>query len=425
MKRRLYLQIYLTFVGILVLFCVLLSLAWMFVPHGAEELRAFEGAEAVLGELLPGPERSNEELQAALERLRQKLPLHLAVHGPHGKLLAAVGDRLPPPRSGRTQSGWMRSRGAGTTVAVHLPGERWLVARHGPHGPGFAGGWLGGLALLAVAIAVGAYPLVRRTTRRLERLQDRVEQLGKGELATRVEVEGNDEVADLARSFNRAAGRIEQLVNAQRGLLASASHELRSPLARIRVAIELLASDSNHELRDQVANDIAELDDLIGEVLFASRLESLDQLEQSEEIDLLALLAEEAARDDVGVSGEPLTIFGDRRMLRRLIRNLLQNGKRYGAGSDVESSVQGQGEGKVLLSVCDHGPGVPEGERERIFEPFYRLAGSAEHREGGIGLGLSIVRQIARHHGGEVRCLPREGRGTCFEVTLPSGTPQR
>lgn len=90
MKRRLYLQIYLTFVGILVLFCVLLSLAWMFVPHGAEELRAFEGAEAVLGELLPGSERSNEELQAVLERLRERLPLHLAVHGPHGRLLAAV-----------------------------------------------------------------------------------------------------------------------------------------------------------------------------------------------------------------------------------------------------------------------------------------------------------------------------------------------
>ena len=424
MKRRLYLQIYLTFVGILVLFSVLLSLAWMFVPHGAEEFRVFEGAEAVLGELLPGPEHSNEELQAVLERLRQRLPLHLAVHGPQGRLLAAVGDRLPPPHRGRTQSGWMRSHGEGTTVAVRLPGERWLVARHGPHGPGFAGGWLGGLALLAVAIAVGAYPLVRRTTRRLERLQDRVEQLGKGELATRVEVEGNDEVADLARSFNRAAGRIEKLVNAQRGLLASASHELRSPLARIRVAIELLASDSNHELRDQVATDIAELDDLIGEVLFASRLESLEQLERTEEVDLLALLAEEGARDNISVAGEPVTISGDRRMLRRLIRNLLQNGKRYGAGSDVEASVEAD-KGEALLRICDRGPGVPEGERERIFESFYRLVGTGEHREGGVGLGLSIVRQIARHHGGEARCLPRPKGGSCFEVSLPLGPTHR
>ena len=138
--RRLYLQIYLTFVGILVLFSVLLSVAWLFTPHDEDELRTFEGIEAVVGELLPGPDRSNAELQAVLERLHEKLPVHLAVHGPDGRLLAAVGDRLPRPRRGRTHSGLMRSRRAGATVAVRLPGRRWLVARHGPHDGRFAGG---------------------------------------------------------------------------------------------------------------------------------------------------------------------------------------------------------------------------------------------------------------------------------------------
>jgi signal transduction histidine kinase len=422
--RRLYLQIYLTFVGILVLFSVLLGVAWLFIPHSAEELEVFEGVEAALGELLPGPDRPDAEMQAVLERLHKKLPLHLAVHGPQGRRRAAVGERLPAPRRDRTQSGWMRSRGAGTTVAVRLPGGRWLTARHGPHDWRFAGGWLGALALLALAIAVGAYPLVRRTTRRLERLQDRVDQLGAGDLAARVEAEGNDEVAELARSFNRAAAKIEKLVGAQRGLLASVSHELRSPLARIRVAIELLGADSKPELRDQVSKDIAELDDLIGEVLLASRLDTLDQLEQVEDVDLLALLAEEAARNDADVSGEALSVSGDRRMLRRLIRNLLQNSKRYGGGTAVEASVTTGEDGATILRVCDRGPGVPDAERERIFEPFYRSQGSSE-REGGVGLGLSIVRQIARQHQGEARCLPRAGGGTCFEVSLPLGTPQR
>ena len=107
--------------------------------------------------------------------------------------------------------------------------------------------------MLAGAIGIGAYPVVRRLTRRLERLQARVDALGEGDLSARVDVEGTDEVAVLARSFNRAAERVEALVNAQRSTLASASHELRSPLARIRVALELLQGDERPELRETSA----------------------------------------------------------------------------------------------------------------------------------------------------------------------------
>jgi signal transduction histidine kinase len=271
------------------------------------------------------------------------------------------------------------------------------------------------LPSLALAVAIGAYPLARRLTRRLERLRAGVEGLGAGHLGARVRVEGRDEVAALATSFNRAADRIEALVGAQRTLLASASHELRSPLARIRVALELMGAD-RPDLRDRVSTDIAELDELIGELLLASRLQSVEQLDHSEDVDLLGLVAEEAVRSTAEVTGEAVTVHGDRRLLRRLVRNLLENAARHGA-PPVEASVRRQG-ARVRLSVCDRGPGVPEDEREKIFAPFYRPS-SRPPAEAGSGLGLALVRQIARRHGGEARCLAREGGGCCFEVDLP------
>ena len=238
-------------------------------------------------------------------------------------------------------------------------------------------------------------------------------------IGTRVPVEGHDEVAALATSFNRAADRIEALVGAQRTLLASASHELRSPLARLRVALELMGAD-RPDLRERVARDVAELDELIAELLLASRLESVEQLDRREDVDLLGLVAEEAARSTAEVSGQPVVVKVDAKLLRRLVRNLLENAVRYGA-PPVEATVDAPG-GRARLRVCDRGPGVPDEERERIFAPFYRSS-SRPPGEGGSGLGLALVRQIARRHGGEARCLAREGGGTCFEVDLPAFVP--
>ena len=412
--RRLYLQIYVTFLGILLLFGVLVCIASLLIPVHPQDHLA--GLGVVLSELLPGPDRPVAELQAAVQHLGQLLPIHLAVRSPDGTLLAAVGPPLPAPPPEQRAHGWMRARGAGPTVALSLPDGRIVVARWRP--PHRILGLLGALGLLAIAIALGAYPIVRRMTRRLERLQTRVEALGAGDLSTRVEVEGHDEVAKLAHSFNRAADRIERLVNAQRTMLAGASHELRSPLARMRMAIELLPSAGRPELQARLAQDIAELDALIGELLLASRLDTLEHPEHTEDVDLLALLAEEGARSAAEVSGTPVCIQGDARMLRRLIRNLFENARRYADGSPVEASVVPLHPTGARLCIADRGPGVPEQERERIFAPFYRPIGMRERGDGGVGLGLALVRQIARHHGGDVRCVPRDGGGTCFEVTL-------
>jgi signal transduction histidine kinase len=416
--RRLYLQIYLAFLGILLLFGVLVTVASLLLPMHPQEHLLFDGMGAVLSELLPGPQRPVYELQAALEHLRRLLPIDLAVHSADGALLAAVGPPLPAPPPQQMVPGWMRVRGAGPTVALALPDGRFVVARwQRPHR---AVGLLGALGLLALAIALGAYPIVRRITRRLERLQVQVEALGAGDLTVRVEVEGRDEVAQLARSFNQAADRIARLVNAQRTMLAGASHALRSPLARMRMAIELLPHDERPELQVRLTRDIAELDTLIGELLLASRLDTLEHLEHLEEIDLLALLAEEGTRSAAEVSGSPVCIQGDPRMLRRLLRNLFENAQRYAAGSPIEASVVPLHPSGARLCIADRGPGVPEQERERIFAPFYRPTGMRERGDGGVGLGLALVRQIARHHGGDVRCVPRHGGGTCFEVTLHS-----
>jgi signal transduction histidine kinase len=257
-------------------------------------------------------------------------------------------------------------------------------------------------------------------TTRLERLQAGVESLGAGNLSARVPVEGRDEVARLARSFNRAASRIEELLGAHKSLLAHASHELRTPLTRIRMAVELLRGDADPRRRLELEQDIAELDALIEEILLASRLDTLAEREVDEEVDLLALASEECARyEQATLEGRPLIVRGDPRLLRRMIRNLLENARRHGA-PPIDVRVHEVG-GAVELTVCDHGPGIAVAEREDAFQPFRRLGGAEGH--GGAGLGLALVRQIARRHGGEARYRGRDGARSCFAVALPAAAP--
>jgi signal transduction histidine kinase len=225
-------------------------------------------------------------------------------------------------------------------------------------------------------------------------------------------------VARLAESFNRAAGRIEALLRAHRTLLANASHELRTPLTRIRMAVELLKANADPGRKRELERDIAELDALIDEILLASRLDVVAELEMDEDVDLLALASEECARyEDAALDGQPATVRGDPRLLRRMIRNLLENARRHGA-PPVAVRMRRAG-GSVELTVCDQGPGIPDAEREAVFQPFQRVGTGAG---GGSGLGLALVRQIARRHGGDARYLGRAGAESCFAVSLP-GAP--
>lgn len=269
------------------------------------------------------------------------------------------------------------------------------------------------LGVLGASIAMLAYPIARGLTARLARLNEGVRKFGAGDLATRVAVEGQDEVAALAASFNDSAQRIEQLVRANQMLLANCSHELRTPLTRMRLAIEKLepASAAGGEL----ARNITELDALIGELLLTSRLDVTRRPDRIESVDMLALCGEEAAHFDREVSGEAVAVSGDALLLRRMVRNLLENARLHAGGAtDVWVSRQNS---VVSIVIEDAGPGIPPEDRERIFEPFYRRRERGE--SAGTGLGLSIVRQIARVHGGEVVCVSRDGGGSRFIVTLP------
>lgn len=287
----------------------------------------------------------------------------------------------------------------------------WHV-RGGPAEYGHSlGAVLGVLLLLAVAVGIVAFPLVRYLVRRLERLQRGAEALAAGDLSARVAVEGNDEVARLATSFNLAAARIEQLVGAHRMLLAQASHELRTPLTRIRLALDLAREIDPHRKKG-IEADIAELDHLVEEILLASRLDTLAGIERDEDVDLLALVAEEAARYGLDVDGEPALLDGDPRLLRRLVRNLLDNALRHGQ-PPIRVRVRSSAE-HVELGVCDAGPEIVAAERERLFEPFHRQGNTEGH-----GLGLSLVRQIARRHGGDAAYRPADAAMPGFVVTLP------
>ena len=310
----------------------------------------------------------------------------------------------------------------GRTLSVHLP----RPPRSPWSRPPFGFFWT--LGLVGIAVALATYPIIRKLTRRLERLQQGVEQWGAGALGTRVPVQGNDEVAFLAQRFNTAAERIEALVNSHKSLLANASHELRSPLARIRMGLELMqpapgVAPADAGVRSELYRNIAELDQLIDEILLASRLDAQEaDIGTVETIDLTGLAAEECARVDAlldtGDAQHTVEVPGVARLLRRAVRNLLENARRYSQG-EVELQVHSEA-GYALVRVSDHGPGVPPAQRERIFEPFYRLPGASE-RDGGVGLGLSLVRTIAQRHGGTVVCRDRldGAAGACFELRLP------
>jgi signal transduction histidine kinase len=409
--RRLYRQFYLTIVVSLLAVVLFAGALWRFAPDPSPAEQAFEMAEELAATLVPPAEHGVAAQQAAIDRLHARLGVDLALYDADRHHIAAAGRPVPSPRR-RGGSGWVHGPG-GPAWAIRLPDDRWIVAR----APGRRPPVLRLLAFLgsaALVIAICAYPLVRRLTRRLERLQAGVESLGAGDLGARVKVEGKDEVARLAQSFNRSAERIEQLVASHKLMLANASHELRTPLARIRLGVELLKGGADPKRKAELERDIAELDQLIDGILLSSRLDAVDGIDAREEVDLLALAAEEGVRfEHCAVTGAPVLVQGDRALLRRLVRNLIENAERHGK-PPIEVEVRPQGD-EAMLTVSDAGPGVADSDRERIFSPFFRTGSAGS----GTGLGLTLVRQIARQHGGDAVWVGTPARPSAIAVTLP------
>ena len=508
--KSLYLRIWLTVVAALALFALVSG--WMWQRHVDQERSRFETAATervtawaeLVQRALPTADAPSAEQAEALRDWSARLRVPLALDDRRGERIAASASYLqreseggPRATSVRLDDGrtlWLGRRFMRRPGSEGMPRDEMMGWRGGERGPmslpaargpllgeqapgpalgerprgsGPAGllpfpGHLPDLpfglpqalaplilvALLFVAVAAGAYPVVRRLTRRLESLKHGVEAFGAGDLAQRVDASGRDEVAAVAATFNQAAGRIETLVRSHQNLLANASHELRSPLARLKMAVAMYAElpvsrrtdpgsanaagasadptqVQRERLRREIDTNVAELDALVDDVLLASRLDASPSVAPGAPLDLLGLAAEEAAR--VGAEVEALgearqwQVAGNERLLRRALRNLLENARRYGGG-EISVLMSMATPAVLQLRVCDRGPGVPPDLRERIFEPYFRLPGHAEH-EGGVGLGLSLVRQIAVRHGGTVHCEAREGGGSCFVFRLPVDPP--
>lgn len=314
----------------------------------------------------------------------------------------------------------------GSTMFVQLPPRQRSVTE----GPTMPRPWVRAsdtllwiMGITALAVAIGAFPIVRRLTQRLADLRQGVERWGEGDLSVRVDEHGSDELAFVAQRFNHAAERVETLLKSHKSLLANASHELRSPLARIRMGVELMG-DAPEDFRDEIRRNIAELDQLIDEILLASRLDAREtDIGSFEPVDLVGLAAEECSHTGAELvpppDGQPVVVEGVVKLVRRAVRNLLENARRYSNGPVTLELARERGE--IALRVRDRGPGVPPAERERIFEPFYRLPGASEVH-GGVGLGLALVRSIAQRHRGSVSCEDQPGGGACFVLRLPVAT---
>lgn len=410
---RLYLRFYFALLASLALLGVAAVLLMHFAAGPMEQV-GFSVGRLVHNVLPPASEPAAVQ-QEALERMASGLDADFTLFAADGTVIATVGRKLRLPSSAQSRPVSFGHSAGSPTTSVRLTDGRLLVAS----APIDLGATRLNFHLLlvfaALTIGLAAYPVIRQLTGRLERLQRGVDLLGAGDLGARVAVEGRDEVARLAESFNRAATQIEQLIQANRALLANASHELRTPLARIRLSVEMLKQSADPKTKAGLEQDIAELDDLVDEILLASRLNTIAQNEVREEVDLLALAAEECSRyEEAHLEGEHILMQGDPRLLRRLLRNLLENAKRHGV-PPTQVRLK-QAEGVVMLTVWDAGPGPASSEFEQIFTPFYRRSGS--HVSTGNGLGLSLVRQIARRHGGDARCLAMDDGRSCFEITL-------
>lgn len=402
-SRRLYLRIWLAVVGGVLVFALAVAIAWRVAAEHNAQNQQPPARELIITD---ASGKTIFEGLASRERREPGEPSEYSIEAESGeKFKMQLSPRVRPDGRGD-------NRGGRGDVAF------WLR-------PPFGFIWM--LAAVGIAVTVGVFPIIRKLLQRLENLQRSVKRFGEGDLRVRVRAQGHDEVADLARQFNAAASRIETLVQSHKSLLANASHELRSPLTRIRMGMELMQDGTpSPASRAEILRNIAELDQLVDEILLASRLDSgAADVGTMEPVDLLGLAAEECARVDAdlnarteGLQATDLDVQGISKLLRRAVRNLLENARRYSQGEiTLELSREGQ---QAVVRVCDFGPGVPAEQRERIFEPFYRLPGASE-RSGGVGLGLALVRSIAERHHGSVKCEDRpDGQsGACFVLRLP------
>ena len=265
--------------------------------------------------------------------------------------------------------------------------------------------------------------LVRRLTRPLARLANATSRFGRGEQPESLPEEGPEELMLLARNFNRMTDQVRQLLTNRTTLLGGISHDLRTPITQLQLAIELLQNDKEQVLLDGMRRDLTQMEQLIGRTLELAR--GLEDSSQEQEDWDLAALVDETLRDFTHrekridwSAPSPCILHVSRVALRRVLANLLENALRYGGDQAIAVQLQCLGNG-AQIDILDRGPGIPGELLEAVFQPFYRLESSRNEATGGSGLGLAIVRQLCGRHSWEIELKPREGGGTDACLTIP------
>ena len=285
--------------------------------------------------------------------------------------------------------------------------------------------------VLILAVGVGALLTllaslleVRRVVRPLNRLSRAVKKLARGGSKPQVPEEGPEEIASLARTFNRMSSDLQQLSENRTVMIAGISHDLRTPLTRLGLAVEMLDQDSNPELIERIRHNLDTMNNLIRQFLQFSRgVEGAlpVQLDLWQMIESLAAdLKLEGSDLRLHRNNPPCVYFADAFALERVLANLLKNAVQHGNGKPIDVDLHCT-EDEVAIEIADRGPGIPPEEVEAVFQPFHRLASSNGQAAGGSGLGLAIVNQIALKHNWKIQLLPREGGGTVAKLSLPPG----
>jgi signal transduction histidine kinase len=282
--------------------------------------------------------------------------------------------------------------------------------------------WIGGLLFLVGVV----YAVQVSQLRPLRWLKEGVDKVSEGDLSTRVPVVRMDEIGQVGRAFNRMTGRVEQMLNDHDRLMADVSHELRSPLARMKVALEMMPEGDK---RDQIAADIREMEALTSALLERERIKNRASHPQHDAFDLVAQVRELVAsfgdsKPGVIVSSAPdsLSIQADQALIKVLLHNLVDNAVKFSLDESAAVEVRVESDGEhVTITVEDDGPGIPADQAEKVLEPFVKLDPSRGHRNG-YGLGLNLCQRIVQAHKGKLLIEQRQSRGTRVLVRLPAGS---
>lgn len=350
--------------------------------------------------------------------LTQRLPITVRIEGPQVNWESHA--READAGHWRSRDAWkgeggllVRNSADGHRIEFGLNARPW---RERPR----MWGWITLAALLLLTLV--AYKYVRRLLRPLDDIRAGAQRFGRGEFGEAIPVRRQDELGDLAGDVNAMASSIHQMLEAKRALLLAISHELRSPITRARLHVELLPESGESALRrDALLRELQEMADLVSELLESERLGQGHAALQRELTDAGALVREAVNGSDVAVEIEPgLPLLAlDRMRVRLMLRNLVDNALHHGAGAQRPVVGVRRGEsGRVVLSVRDFGPGVDEAVLPQLAEPFYRTDASRERATGGVGLGLYLSRLVAQAHGASFT-LRNAGPGLEVAVGFP------